>query len=266
MKNKLNRLFSYWLLAISCWLISSCQKVININLNSASPQIVVQGNLSNQPAPYTVQLSQTVNFSDPNTFPTVSGVKMIINDNAGNTDTLKENPAGIYTGTKLIGTPNRTYTLLFSAMGKNYTSVSTMPSPVNIDSLAITKSLFGKKKQVSVIFNDPAGIPNYYRLVEIVNHVMQNSTQVLSDELLDGQTITTRVSSRSDTLTLRTGDSITVLLESIDKGVYTHYISLQNASGGSGQISPANPSSNVSNSALGYFCAYSVTTKSIVVP
>src|ERR1035437_6444784 len=179
MKNRLTRLLNYWLLAISCWLISSCQKVININLNSASPQIVVQGNLSNQPAPYTVQLSQTVNFSDPNTFPPVSGIKMIINDNFGNSDTLKESPAGIYTGTKLIGTPNRTYTLIFSAMGKSYTSVSTMPSPVNIDSLSITKSLFGKKKQVSVTFNDPAGIPNYYRLVEIVNHVTQNSSQVL---------------------------------------------------------------------------------------
>src|ERR1035437_694632 len=121
MKNKLNRFAFYFLL----FTFFSCQKVININLNSASPQIVVQGNISNQAEAYSVQLAQTVNFSDPNSFPPVSGAKVLLNDNAGNSDTLKENPAGIYTGSKLSGTPNRSYMLLINANGKNYTSVST---------------------------------------------------------------------------------------------------------------------------------------------
>src|ERR1022692_4666787 len=102
---------------------SSCEKVINIDLNSVAPQIVVQGNITNQPGPYTVQLTQTVNFSEPNNFPAVSGAKVIIEDNAGNVDTLTENPAGIYTGTRLTGTPGRSYALVLTANGKKYTAI-----------------------------------------------------------------------------------------------------------------------------------------------
>ena len=68
--------------------ISSCTKVINVDLNSASPQIVVQANLPNQSAGDTVQLNQTVNFSDLNSFPAITGALVTINDNAGNSDTL----------------------------------------------------------------------------------------------------------------------------------------------------------------------------------
>ncbi len=47
----------------------SCTKVINVNLNNANPNIVIEGVISDGAGPYQVQLSQTVNFSDPNIFP-----------------------------------------------------------------------------------------------------------------------------------------------------------------------------------------------------
>jgi hypothetical protein len=251
---------------LSCFLaFSSCQKVINIDLNSTSPQIVVQGNITNQPGPYAVQLTQTINFSEPNSFPAVSGAKVIIEDNAGNVDTLTENPPGTYTGTKLTGTPGRSYTLLLTANGKNYTAVSIMPAPVNIDSLSIQKSLFGNNKRVAVTFQDPAGVTNYYHFVVTINNVVANQTQVLNDDLLNGDQVTLPLS--SDTNTLKSGDSVTVLLECIDKGVYNYYLSLPDASGGGNgaAVAPANPPSNISNAALGYFSAYAVTTKSIII-
>src|ERR1035437_121836 len=102
-KNRLHRLFSYWLLAVGCWLISSCQKVITFDLNSVNPKLVIQGNITNQPGPYTIQLSHTVNVYDPNVFPAVSGASVIVSDNVGTIDTLKEISSGIYRTSKLLG-------------------------------------------------------------------------------------------------------------------------------------------------------------------
>src|SRR5580698_1411472 len=114
----------YWLLAIGCWLLAvGCQKVINIDLNSASPAIVIVGNINDQPGPYTVTLSQTVNFSQPNTFPAVSGAFISIADNTGFIDTLFETSVpGTYNTKKIMGMPGRTYTLKVIAGGQTYTS------------------------------------------------------------------------------------------------------------------------------------------------
>jgi hypothetical protein len=252
------------ILILAGFIVSSCTKVINVDLNSASPQIVVQANLPNQLGTDTVKLNQTVNFSDPNTFPAISGAFVTINDNAGNSDTLLQSIAGVYTSPKLIGVPGRGYTLTIVANGKTYTSTCTMPAPVPIDTLIVGKAAFGKSLQVTVQFKDPAGMANYYRFIEIINHTIKQRNYVTNDELQDGQTIKFPLFGDNDSI--KAGDSVRVMLESIDKGAYQYYFSLNNASGGGGEnVAPANPTSNISNGALGYFNAYSFTEKSIIV-
>jgi len=245
-------------------LVSSCTKVINVDLNSVAPQTVIQANLPGQLGGDTVKLSQTVNFSDPNTFPGISGALVIINDNAGNSDTLLQYMTGIYTNSKLVGTPGRAYTLTVTANNKTYISTCTMPLPVPIDTITVGPSLFGKNLQVSVVFHDPAGITNYYKFVEIINHIVKQRNYITDDELQDGQKITFPLFGDNDSI--KAGDSVRVMLQCIDQGVYQYYTSLNNASGGGGEnVAPSNPTSNINNNALGYFSAYSYTEKSIIV-
>ncbi len=261
------KLFSVFVL--SC-ILYSCQKVVNINLNAASPTLVVQANISNQPGPYSVVLTQSVGFTTPNTFPAVTGARVIIEDNVGNADTLKESPAGTYTGSKLTGTPNRTYTLLINANGNNYTSVCTMPAPVNIDSISLKYIPLNGSNSVFISFKDPATGNNYYNGVEIVNRVVKNQDWTLSDVGfgVNGHEITGPISSGG--YQLKSGDTATILLECIDVGMYNYYNSLYNASGssgiGPGNPTPANPPSNISNGALGYFNACAITSRSIIIP
>jgi len=81
----------------------SCKKVINVNLNNANPNIVIEGIISDAPGPYQVKLTQTVNFSDPNVFPPVTGATVKITDNTlGVTDSLKEVVPGTYVTQKLL--------------------------------------------------------------------------------------------------------------------------------------------------------------------
>ena len=70
--------------------VQSCQKVIDIDLNSAAPQIVIEGSISDQPGPYTVKITKTVNFSETNIFPAVSGAAVTVSDDAGNSETLQK--------------------------------------------------------------------------------------------------------------------------------------------------------------------------------
>ena len=64
---------------------------------------------------------------------------------------------------------------------------------------------------------------------------------------------------------IQSGDSITVVLQTIDEPVYTFFSTLRSNTNGS-NAAPANPISNITNNALGYFSACGLRSKSIVVP
>ncbi len=76
------------------------------------------------------------------------------------------------------------------------------------------------------------------------------------------------------TETFSVNDTITVELLSINEETYIYYKTLINIVGGNtgggpaGQLSgptPANPESNLSNGAMGYFSAYTVSTDTIII-
>src|SRR4249919_2009155 len=153
--------FKIHILPFVCLFICSCTKVISVNLNDANANIVIEGVVDDNPGPYQVRISQTVNFSEPNVFPPVPGATVTITDSTtGITDNLIENPAGWYTTQSLLqGLPGHTYQLYVSANGKIFTASSTMPAPVTFDSLTFySTSPFGNDRTTAVInFQDPAG-------------------------------------------------------------------------------------------------------------
>ena len=269
MKNKLlsqNIIRDLFLLHMAFALIS-CEKVISVDLNSAASRIVIESSISDQPGPYYVMLSQTVNFDQTNTFPPVSGAIVIISDNVGNTDSLTEISPGMYKTKSIQGMPGRTYTIKVKSGGQEYTAISTMPNPVEILSLSNNVQSFGrdKIKYINVDFKDSSGIKNYYRFVEVRNGTVLPYTFLFDDRIQDGGVITSSLLANQDTL--NTGDSVVVQLQCIDKGVFDYFRTIRVASGGGGPAatSPANPVSNFTNGALGFFSAYAVRSKLIII-
>jgi hypothetical protein len=242
--------------------IYSCQKVIDVDLNAVSPQIVIEGNIYDRPGPYTVNIFKTVNFSDPNIYPPVSGAFVQISDDAGNSEVLSEAASGTYTCSTLGGKSGRTYTLTVRTSEQTYTAISSMPDPIEIDSIYIEKTILGDEKLVSLKFKDPAGIDNYYRLIEFKNGIRQKGFEVSNDKLSLNGTITYSIYQNTDS-TLNSGDKVTVWLESIDNNMYDYF---RTAADDGESASPSNPISNISNGALGYFNACAVRTKDIIVP
>lgn len=257
---------AFWLLTISYWLLASgCQKVININLNSASPAIVIVGNVNDQPGPYTVTLAQTVNFSDPNTFPPVSGAFITIADNVGTIDTLVQTIPGTYHTTKIMGVQGRTYNLTVTANGQTYTSSSTMPQLVPFDTLLIVQQTGFRDTNLypQAIFLDPVGASpsHYYRFVETRNDSVVTRLFVIDDQYDNGRYI--NYTMRSDTA-MAVGDSVKVEMQCIDQGTYQYFSTFRAASGNT-NVTPFNPISNISNNALGYFSAHTSRYRAVKV-
>lgn len=243
---------------------SSCQQVIEIELNDQDAAIVIEGNISDQPGPYTVMISKTVNFSDPNVFPGVSGAFVVIYDNVGNIDTLTETTAGNYVTSSIQGVPGRTYTLAVTSEGKTYTAHSTMPQAISLDSLVLVESggFGGSPFYIIPEWQDPLGTGNYYRNVEYVNGERVGAflyDDAFSDGLVNGQPLL------NFTTVLEPGDTVRVEFSCIDAASYLYFFSMEQTANNN-TAAPANPESNFDNDALGYFNAHTYSVKSVVIP
>lgn len=264
---KLSKFIFTAMLLLATSLIA-CQKVIDIDLNDKEPKIVIEGGISDQAGPYVIYISQTVNFDETNSFPAIRGAHVTLHDDAGNGETLVEVAPGTYETQTIQGMPGRTYTLEVTVNNVTYTSVSYMPEPVDIDSLRIEETFWGGRV-VTLYLKDPTETENFYRIVQDINSIRLNDIMIMSDELQNGATLNlpliTPVSSEDS---LRTNDTVLVHLQSIDKPTYDYFRTLMMLTSAAGPPSdaPANPISGFTNGALGYFSAYAVRSKSILVP
>ncbi len=80
-----DRKFKYGLLFMAMVLLfaSACQKVIDLKLDNAAPQLVIEGNLTDQNGAQVVTISKSVSFSATDSFPPVSGATVSISDSTG---------------------------------------------------------------------------------------------------------------------------------------------------------------------------------------
>ena len=255
------RLFNkYTLTAMLFTSAMACKKIITVDLNNAAPVLVVQGNITNEAGPYTVKLSKSVSYSADNVYPAVTGaVVKITDDSSGIIDVLTETANGIYVTDGIQGTPTHTYHLYIKAEGKEYTSVSTMPQQVLIDSLSFLTTVAFSRKQTNPIpnFQDPAGIYNAYRFLETINSTPSKQIFVFDDRLSDGRYIARQLN--NDSTYIQSGDTIRLEMQCIDKQNFEYFKELSRQDPTNGQpTSPANPTSIISNGALGYFSAHTV--------
>jgi hypothetical protein len=276
-----------WYLILLVIVFSSCEDVITLDLNNGVTKLIVNGYISTAPGPYIIKLSQSNNYFEPNVFVPEKGANVVISDNTGVSETLKEITPGNYSTTNLMGIGNRTYTLSITTTGnKSYVASSFMPMPVSIDSLHDQIRLRNGSNspgkgpvsyRVSCYFTDPAGLGNYYRLRYFKNDTLQNGDRdyvIASDQLANGQSNTPRLTDGvSNSLNVRgrylLKDSVKVELLAIDKKGFDFFSDLQKLLSDQGSIvasdAPSNPINNISNGALGYFGAYGISTKKIVI-
>jgi hypothetical protein len=250
------------LMIITALTFTACEKVINVDLKNAEAKTVIEGIVDNSGNPAKVIISKSVSFSSANTYPPVTGAVVKITDNLGNTFALTESPAGTYTNAALIGVVGRSYTLNVTAEGKNYTAVSIMPQRVNLDSIFQEKLTLTKVTIVAdAKFNDPTGFGNNYQFIETVNGKRNKTIFILDDQYQDGGTIINQLV--DEDIKLKAGDLVQIEMQCIDRTTYRYILGLADLQGGN--TVPANPETNISNNALGYFSAHTSQKKTMVI-
>jgi hypothetical protein len=252
--------------------LSGCKKNLNLDLDDAGPHIVIQGEITDAAGPYTVRVNQSVTFKAENTFPPVSGASIKISDGQGHTDSLTEISPGVYSTSTLLGIPGNTYRLSAQIADTLYTATSTMPFRVPFDSITFrTNSAFGDDHITAVPnFQDPAGVKNFYLFNEYQDGLLlTKDIFVFDDRLSDGKYITRGL--RNTDATLNDGDSLEIKMYCIDEPIYNYFNQLAESGGGGGggafntAAAPANPISNISGGALGYFSAHTIQSRKIKV-
>jgi hypothetical protein len=264
-----------FLSALIPFLLVSCQKVVSIDLNQSNPQVVIEGVVSNQQGPTTVSVNLSGDYFTPSlTFPPIDNALVLIADDLGAVDTLREDSSGVYSSSRLVGVPGRTYTLHVFARGNEYDAVCPMPAKVRIDSMfAIPFREFDgdHSYNVYVVFHDPPGTQNWYRFDAHSSGAAIDSLEgrrfiLYSDRLTNGIVNAFRIRAGRQALP---GDTVVVRLYSLAKSTYD-YFNTVNAILGSDRsptsLAPANPNTNLSNGSLGYFAAYAVDSMNIVLP
>ena len=251
-------------------LLCGCNKVVTVELNDVAPTIVIEGNVTDEPGPYYVLVSRTVNYSAPSEFSPVSGAMVRLTDSTnGVTELLREVDSGVYQTTDMGGVPLHTFQLAVAVGGQEYTASSTMPKQVALDSVTLADNINLANQQgenAVANFQDPAGVRNYYQFAEILNGRLLPDIFVFEDRLSDGRYI--REALFNDSNYLQRGDTLTVTMSCVDVNVYNYFLTLGAVSdNGSGPqtATPSNPLSNISNGALGYFSAHTSEARTLIV-
>ncbi|AEW00501.1 hypothetical protein A4D02_24535 [Niastella koreensis] len=244
----------------------SCTKTITPKLNNAQAQINIQGAVSDTAGPYFVSIVKTVGFYENNTFPGVSGATVTITDStAGVTDELTETAdAGLYRTWKIMqGIPGHTYLLNVSLNGARFTASSTMPQPVQLDS--VTFDLRDTSKINSIAnYQDPGNTVNYYKYNLLLNGVKDDRFLTFDDRLSNGRYIRDKVD--ADTGEIKNNYVVQLSLVGVDAGVYTYLHEAEAVAYDNGSLSsPATPTTNIHGGCLGYFSAQTVSNKTAVV-
>jgi len=263
--------FEYILiLLLGFFVLNSCEKVIDFDLADSKEAIVIEATLTNDKLPFKVLVSKTSPFFESNTRNPVSGAKVSVRAEQGKPKYFKESTPGVYLLDKTVAIPGFWYIIDVEYLGVTYSARSFMNETVPIVDLGFSYfdglGFFDSGYKVHCYVRDPIDKENYYRLKYYVNGKQtsdQGEITLYSDKLFNGK----EIGLGQRTLVFQETDTLTVELQSIDKATYDYFSTLETIIGDDWQQSaaPANPISNFSNGALGYFSAFSYDRRKVII-
>jgi hypothetical protein len=257
-----NVLYIFSLLSL---FLVSCEKEIDIDLNEADQKVVIVGSVNNLDEPATVRITRSMAFDQPNDFPAVSNGTVEITRFFGTEEEifiLTEVQPGVYQTENPIGQQGANFKLLVVVDGETYEAECVMPDQTEIVDFYFEEILPGSLNP-GVGFVDVGGRKDFYKANIIINRKRRPDIFITDDTFTDGE-IMAAIFGGPD-LEFETGDTVRIEIDHIDEKVYNYWFSLsQNVNDAT--AAPANPVTNLSNGALGYFSAFSRSSVEGIVP
>lgn len=291
--------FMKWVIVICIVIFCSCEKNINFTLKESADVLVVDAAIENSQPPIVVLTKSFDYFSQisPQLLATsfVHNADIMISNGSSSQKLIEyfiDSSGGyrIYYYTidssnlsaAFIGQINKSYTLKIVSEGKEYNANTTIPIlSKKPDSLWWKPApLTNDTTKVVVIIKttDPPGLGNYIRYYTKKNRgqFLPGETSAFDDQFVDGTTYEFPVDpgidrnnkiSRDENFFKR-GDTVTLKLCNIDKETFKFWNTMEFAYGSIGNpfASPNKVLGNISNGALGAFCGYASSYKTLIIP
>ena len=265
-------------------ILYSCTEKMDIELDNSYTRLVVEGRFSTDTTVHQIKLTKTSSYFYNDVAPTVSGAVVTIDDGI-TTIPLTESITrpGVYeTASNVFGVIGKTYRLLIknvdidkNGVFEEYSANSTI-YPINtIDSIAMEYKTDFKAWEVKVYVIDPP-TEDYYLFNVYKNNKLITDTitePLITDDKFFNGNYTNGIGvgyledEKPDEKAF-VGDTIGLEIWRINKDFHKFMTELQDATRPSTPLfsgPPSNAKGNISNGAVGYFAAYSISRKRGVI-
>ncbi len=254
------------------FLVSSCEKIVELDLDESPPQLVIEANLDKELEELTVSISESNTYYSTDGYNRILGANLELQTPNGEVLEVEEIGEGEYRlATQDL--ENGIYTLSAEIDGTVYVASSELREQIPIFDLVTEfteETTFNDEGYfVYTRFADPVDEANFYRFVHYIDGVVENDgddLQVLDDDLFNGNLARVPLFQK----VFEPGTTVTVDLVHFDAASYDYFNSLSDIiSGGGGPgggtAAPGNPNTNWSGGALGYFTAQTTSTASVLI-
>jgi len=262
--------------------LAGCDEAIKLDLRQTPPRIVIEGQVTDVARLQFVRITRSLDFYSLGTPETITSALVTITDDTGESVTLVHNPrhhpdsTGYYAPLgRFVGTIGHTYTMNVSVDDVTYTASDKLLRVTKFDSLGYQPNRFldrekpsnGKYMELLMYAKEPQETEDNY-LFKFYRNDSLIYTNHLDVYIFNDYGIGERIDGVASPVYYAPGDKARVEMYSITRDGYLFYNDLSttmNSDGGLFNPPPANPRSNISGGALGFFQVSSMTSSAVTL-
>jgi hypothetical protein len=263
-------------------LLAGCEETVQLDINQVPVRVTIEGQVTNVTGRQYVRVTRSGGFYETGSTERVANAQVIIRDDAGEQMQFIHNPggdadsAGYYMpSNQYIGVVGRTYTMSVQLDGRTYEATDKLLRVTKIDSMGYRPNVFREREEPSdgkiwellIYAKEPQDTEDNYLIKYYRNDslVYNGETDVY---VLNDYGVGEKIDGVPSSVYYAPGDKARVEMYSLSRDGFLFYsdlVTILNSDGGMFSPPPANPRSNISNGALGFFQVSAINAKEVVL-
>jgi hypothetical protein len=262
--------------------LSACEKTVYLDLDQSKPKVVIEGMVTDRAEMQFVKVSRSSGFYSNGGTPKVTDATVVVEDDLGNSYNFVHNPngnedsLGIYLPeVPFSGVIGRTYKLTVMVDGKSYEGSDTMYRLVPIDKLESRIDEDeeedpedpGRFYELRLWVKEPKDTRDYYLFKNYRNGELAFDADT-DIYYADDEFIGENIDGVSLPVFYAKDDVAEIVVYSLSREAFIFYRDLDkllNGDGGMFSPPPANPRTNLSNDAVGFFQVSAVQSGELTI-
>jgi Domain of unknown function (DUF4249) len=276
-----NTNYIFILLSIASVLVS-CEETITLDLDQTTSKVVIEGFVTNEIGKSYVRISKSTDFYKVGSTERITNAVVRLNSTRGEEVLFAHNPSGekkqegvYFASSSFKGEIGNTYNFIVSIGSQTYEAQDELFAVSKIDSLSYgindteldDPEIEGKFYEALLFTKEPPETKDYYLFKFYRNDTLDysNDTDVY---FTNDEGIEEKINGFPSPVYYSLKDTATVEMYSLSRNAFLFYNDLSNLLNGDGGMfspPPANPRTNWSNGALGFFQASAVSRETIII-